>query len=148
MNHHLEKNGLMEREQRGEREKCSGTFDNLLIDRLVYQDSQRGKLNFSMAWVDVRKAFDTVDHRWLGEMFEIHRFLRWLDVARRQLSNRWNTRIVVKTKQGMETSVMITFKRGLPQGDAFCPRLFTLCLTPMAWKLKATGGYKFQNRSV
>ena len=45
MKHHLEKYGLMEREQQVAREKCSGTF--------------------SMAWVDVRKAFDTVDHRWL-----------------------------------------------------------------------------------
>ena len=48
MNHHLEKYGLMEREQRGTREKCSGTFDNLLIDRMVCQDSQSGKRNLSM----------------------------------------------------------------------------------------------------
>ena len=51
-----------------------------------------------------------------------------------QLSNRWNTRIVVKTKQEMESSEMITFKRGLPQGDAFCPRLFTLYLNPITLK--------------
>ena len=63
----------MEREQRGAREKCSGTFDNLLIDRMVCQDSQWGKRNLSMALVDVRKAFGMVDDRWLGEMFELHR---------------------------------------------------------------------------
>ena len=99
----------MEREQRGAREKCSGTFDNLLIDRMVCQDGHWRKRNLSMAQVDVRKAFDTVGHRWLGEVFELDRFHRWLGVAIRQLSNRWNTRIVVKTKQGMETSEMITF---------------------------------------
>ena len=27
-----------------------------------------------MAWADVRKAFDMVDHIWLGEMFELHQF--------------------------------------------------------------------------
>ena len=74
MNCHLEKYGFKEREQRGAREKCSGTFDNLLIDRMVCQDSQWGKRNLSMAWVDVRIAFDMVDHIWLGEMFELHRF--------------------------------------------------------------------------
>ena len=63
----------MAREQRGAREKCSGTFDNLLIDRKVCQDSQWGKRNLSMALVDVRKAFGMVDDRWLGEMFELHR---------------------------------------------------------------------------
>ena len=51
-------------------------------------------------------------------MFELHRFPRWLSVAIRQLINRWNTRFEVKTKQGMETSETITFKSGLPQGDA------------------------------
>ena len=74
MNCHLEKYGFKEREQRGAREECSGTFDNLLIDRMVCQDSQWGKRNLSMAWVDVRIAFDMVDHIWLGEMFELHRF--------------------------------------------------------------------------
>ena len=77
---------------------ASGTVDNFLIDRMVCQDSQRGKLNLSMAWVDFRKAFDAVDHRWLGELFELHRFTR-LGVVIRQLSNRWNTtRIVVKRR--------------------------------------------------
>ena len=52
-------------------------------------------------------------------MFELHRFPRWLSVAIRQLINRWNTRFEVKTKQGMETSEMITFKSGLPQDDAW-----------------------------
>ena len=46
-----------------EEEKCSGTVDNFLIDRMVCQDSQRGKRNLSMAWVDFRKAFEAVDHR-------------------------------------------------------------------------------------
>ena len=59
-----ENNRLMEREQRGTREKCSGTLDILLIDRMVCQDSQSGKRNLSMAWADVRKAFDTIDHGW------------------------------------------------------------------------------------
>ena len=81
------------RSESSEEEKCSGTVDNLLIDRMVCQDSQRGKRNLGMAWVDFRKAFDAVDHRWLGEVFELHRFTRLLGVVIRQLSNRWNTRI-------------------------------------------------------
>ena len=32
--------------------------------------------------------------------------------------------------------------KGLPQGDALCPRLFTLCLNPGAWRLRATEGYR------
>ena len=33
------------------------------------------------------------------------------------------------------------FRKGLPQGDALCPKLFTLCLNPIAWKLQETEGY-------
>ena len=40
------------------------------------------------------------------------------------------------------TCLNTSFERGLPQRDALCPRLFTLCLNPLAWKLAATEGYK------
>ena len=36
----------------------------------------------------------------------------------------------------------IRFKEGLPQGDAFCPMLFILWLNPIAWKVRATEGYR------
>ena len=61
---HLDTYGLMEGEQRGAKENCSGTMDNLLVDRMVCQDSQGGRRNLSMAWVDVRKAYDSVDHKY------------------------------------------------------------------------------------
>ena len=41
-----------------------------------------------------------------------------------------------------ETSPVISFNRGLLQGNALCPRLFTLCLDPVAWKLCSTEGYR------
>ena len=132
---HLDKYGLMQGEQRGAREGCSGTMDNLLIDRMVCQDCQRGRRNLSMAWVDIRKAYGSVDHSWLQEMFVLHRFPKWTGNVISRLSAKWNTRINVKTKQGVEISERIRFNKGLPQGHALCPRLFTLCLNPVAWKL-------------
>ena len=41
---------------------CSGTIDNLLIKKMVTQDCHRGRSNMSMAWIDVKGAFDSVDH--------------------------------------------------------------------------------------
>ena len=57
------------------------------------------------------------------------------------LSTSWNTRVVTTTRRGREKSEMIKFNRGPPQGDALCPRLFTLCLNPIAWKVRAMEGY-------
>ena len=51
--------------------------NNLLIDRIVCKDAQRGHRNLSMAWIDVSNAYDSVDHRWLVEMFKLHRFPEW-----------------------------------------------------------------------
>ncbi|PFX33106.1 Retrovirus-related Pol polyprotein from type-1 retrotransposable element R2 [Stylophora pistillata] len=139
---HLNDYDLMEGEQRGAKSGCSGTTDNLMIDRMVTQDCHRGKRNLSMAWVDVRKAYDSVDHNWLIEMMEVHRVPAWIGKVIKHLSASWNTKIVATTKQGSETSTTIRFHKGLPQGDALCPRLFTLCLNPVAWLLNATEGYR------
>ena len=142
MNQHLDKYALIEGEQRGAKVGCSGTIDNLLIDRMVCEDSKRNKRNLSMAWIDVKKAYDLIDHKWLVEMMVVHRFPDWVGKMVSRLCATWNTRIVVTTKQGRETSDLIKFNKGLPQGDALCPRLFTICLNPVAWQLKASEGYK------
>ncbi|PFX11816.1 Retrovirus-related Pol polyprotein from type-1 retrotransposable element R2 [Stylophora pistillata] len=113
-----------------------------LLEMSCPWDSQRGRRNLSMAWVDVRKAYDSVDHKWLKEMFALHRFPTWIGNLIARLCGRWNTKITAVTKQGVETSERIAFRKGLPQGDALCPRLFTLCLNPIAWKLKASEGYR------
>ena len=62
INDHLNEYDLMEGEQRDAKEQCSGTIDNLLIDRMVCQDCQRGRRNLSMGWIDARKAYDSLDH--------------------------------------------------------------------------------------
>ena len=69
--------------------------NNLLIDRIVCQDAQRGHRNLSMAWIDVSNAYDSVDHRWLVEMFKLHRFPEWFGFLIGKLSRSWNTRIVI-----------------------------------------------------
>ena len=73
MNQRLDKYALIEGEQRGAKVGCSGTIDNPLIDRMVCEDSRRNKTNLSMAWIDVKKAYNSVDHKWLVEMMAVDR---------------------------------------------------------------------------
>ena len=42
----------------------------------------------------------------------------------------------------METSEIIIFRRGLQQDNSSCLRIFTSCLSRIAWNLKAAEGYK------
>ena len=95
-----------------------------------------------MAWIDVRKAYDSFDHDWLCAMTYVHRLPIWPGDFIRKLCASWNTRVVATTRQGRGTSRKIRFVKGLPQGNALCPRLFILCLNPVAWRLRATEGHR------
>ena len=78
----------------------------------------------------MKKAYDSIDHGWLEEMMKIHRFPNWLCRTIKNLSRSRSTRIVVTTINGREASETIKFRTGLPQGDALCPRLFTVFPDP------------------
>ena len=142
MNDHLTEYNLTESQQRGAKAECSGTTDNLLIDRMVLQDCVLGRRNLSMAWIDMKKAYDSVDHGWLCNAMRLHKFPQWISDTIKNICASWNTKIIARTKNGIEISEPIRFKRVLPQGDTLCPRLFTSCLNPVAWMLRATEGYK------
>ena len=64
---------------------------------MVCEDAQRGKRNLSMVWIDVAKAYDSVNRGWLSEMFTLHRFPLWFAEVMEKLANSWNTRIVAQT---------------------------------------------------
>ena len=75
-------------------------------------------------------------------MTDVHRLPIWLGEVIRKFCASWKTRVAATSRQGRETSRKIRFMKGLPQGNALCPRLFTLCLNPVAWCLRATDGYR------
>ena len=95
-----------------------------------------------MAWIDVKKAYDSVDHDLLNGVMLLHRFPGWFSRVIAKLCRSWNTRVMVVTKKGKETSEPIRFNKEWAQGDALCPRLFTVCLNPIAWTISATEGYR------
>ena len=67
---------------------------------------------------------------------------QWISDTIKNICASWSTKIIARTKNGIEKSEPICFKRGLPQGDSICTRLFTLYLNPVACMLRATEGYK------
>ena len=82
-------------DQRGAKEKCSGTLENLLIDDMVLKDSRDNKRNLSCCWIDVRKAYDSLSHSWMKKMLEIHRFPVKLQNVIGKIMDAWNIILVV-----------------------------------------------------
>ena len=93
-----------------------------------------------MAWVDVKKAYDSVYQGWLGKMMVLHRLLKWFCEVICKLCKSWKTGMVANTLHGQEVSELIAFNKGLPRGDALCLRLFKICLNPVASKISASEG--------
>ena len=137
---HLDEYKLME----GARTGCSGKVDNLLIDRTMTLDCHRRRRNLGMAWIDVKKACDSVDRGCLNKVMLLHRFPVWLCRIIAKLCRSGNTRVMVVTRKGRETSELIIVNRGLPHQDMryICPRLLTVCSNPIAWKISNTEGYR------
>ena len=83
-----------------------------MIDRMVTMDCHERHRILSITWVDARKAYDTVHHKWLADCMDMHSFPYWLCKVIRQLLKNWNTQNIVRTKCGPETSRTIPFMRG------------------------------------
>ena len=63
----LEENNLLPIEQKGCRRNSYGCKDQLLINKMVLEDVRSRSKNISTAWIDYRKAFDSVPHTWITE---------------------------------------------------------------------------------
>ena len=59
---HLEKENVLQSEQKGCRNGSPGTKDQLLIDKTVLRDCKMKHTNLAIAWIDYKKAYDMVNH--------------------------------------------------------------------------------------
>ena len=48
-----------------------GTNDLLYIDRTVIKQVTSRNKNLAMAWIDYKKAYDTVPHSWIIECLDL-----------------------------------------------------------------------------
>ena len=73
-------------------------------------ECQRGKRNLSMAWIDMRKAYDSVENNWLCAMTEYTGFPSgWV----RSYASCVRAGILESTtREGRETSRKIRFMKG------------------------------------
>jgi len=102
----------MQIDQRGAKTACSGTTDNLLLDDTIIRDAIIHKRNLSCAWLDVRKAFDSLSHSYLKRVIEIHMVPRNLMKALISVMENWYVRIEVPTTEGVVLSRLVTFSNG------------------------------------
>ena len=138
----LAKHGLMQIDQRGAKEKCAGTVNNLLLDDMVLKDAQANRKNLACAWVDVRKAYDSLSHSWIKRVLEIHRLPTKLQTAICKIVDSWNIVLIIPLEGTVEETQPIHVTNGVLQGDSICPELYKLAKNPASWHLRRYEGYR------
>ena len=68
---HLDQEKLLPEEQKGCRKVSRGTNDLLYIDRAVIKEVKSRNKNLAMAWINYKKAYDTVPHSWFIECLHL-----------------------------------------------------------------------------
>ena len=64
---------MLPEEQKGCRKGYRATNDLLYIDRAVIKEVKSRNMNLAMAWIDYKKAYDTIPHSWIIECLDLFR---------------------------------------------------------------------------
>ena len=134
---HLETEELLEEEQKGCIKSKMGTKDQLLINKTVLEDCKRRQRNLSMAWIDYRKAFDSVPHSWIIRCMELYKVSDNIRGFLGKQMAKWKTDITLQHENGSITLPDVKIQRGIYQGDSLSPLLFCMTIDPLSKMLKS-----------
>ena len=97
-----------------------------MISKAIYEDCKRRNKNLSIAWIDYQKAFDDVPHSWVEKSIELVGVNSKIVRICKLSVEKWNTRLILKTKQEVMQSQPIQIRRGIFLGDSLLPLSFAL----------------------
>ena len=83
------------------------------------------------AWIDYKKAFDSVPHSWILACLKMYKINPVLTTFIEASMRQWKTNMVLVHESGVLETGPISIKRGIFQGDSLSPLLFTMSLNPL-----------------
>jgi len=140
---HLEEQRLQPAEQKGCHPGSKGYKDQLMLSNAIYEDCRRRKTNLIIAWIDYQEAFDSAPHSWVEKSIELVQANSKTFGFCKISTEKWNTRLILKTKQEVMQSQPIQIRRGIFQVDSLSPLLFCIARIPLTNELnRADCGYQ------
>ncbi|CAK1578789.1 unnamed protein product [Parnassius mnemosyne] len=128
----------MSRAQNGCRGGGRGTKEPLLIDAVIGKMVKRNRRNLSAAWIDYKKAFDSVPHTWLGRVLELYKVDCTVRDFLGQCMGQWSTILCHLGERMMAAENHIRIRRGIFQGDCLSTIWFCLSLNPLSTLLEGS----------
>lgn len=140
---HCEINNIMTEEQKGCKRDSRGCKDQLIIDSVVTGQAVKKSRNLSMAYIDYKKAFDSVPHSYLINLLEIYKIDPLIVGFMRYAMRGWRTTLFLTDGERVLKSRAVYIRRGIFQGDSLSPLWFCLALNPLSRALNSTSwGYQ------
>ena len=85
---HIKKNKIFPLEQKWCRKGSYGCKDQLLVYRMIIENMKSRARNLNTAWIDYKKAFDSVPHSWIIKSLHLYKisplFTNFLALAMKQ----------------------------------------------------------------
>ena len=145
----LSEHQLLPSEQKGCRRGSYGCKDQLLVNKMILEGCRTRKKNLSTAWIDYKKAFDSVPHSWIMKCMEIYKICPVVTQFITAAMRTWKSTLVLNHPGGSLTSRPINIKSGIFQGDSLSPLLFCMALAPLSPLLQESGcGYEIQGQKI
>lgn len=143
---YIDTNNLIPIEQKG---CCKGSYgckDQLLYSKAILEDCQKHKKSLSLAWIDYKKAFDSVPHNWIIKSLELIGISSEVISFCRRIIPTWRTTLLLTTDTTSLQSDIIRIKRGIYQGDSLSPLLFCIAMAPLSRLLNSLKvGYEIKD---
>ena len=135
---HLTDNNILTEEQKGCRKHSQGCKEQLIIDNIILNQTQKNQRNLTVSYIDYKKAFDSVPHTWLMKVLEIYKISPTIRNLLSVLMAQWRTRIYLQSNDISLQTNTIPIKRGIFQGDSLSALWFCLSLNPLSQILQKT----------
>ena len=147
---HINQHEILATEQRGCAAAGLGCKEHLMVDKMILEDAHTKGRNLVMAYLDFKKAFDSVSHEWILHALTMYRFHPSLVTTIARSMRNWRTTMHI-CDQGRcrVTTGNISIRRGIFQGDTLSPLLFCLALNPISFELNRLPlGYRVSCRDA
>ena len=131
---HLSEKKVLPDEQKGCRKDSRGTKDQLLIDKQILKHCKKHQRSLAMGWIDYKKAYDMVPHRWMIEAMKMVGIADNIVNLFENNKGTWRTELIACNESLGEVDI----RRGIFQGDSFSPLLFVVVLIPLSIILNKT----------
>ena len=126
LNTHIHDNNLWPFEQFGALGGTQGSKEVLLLDAMIAEEVRLYKRNIFMVWTDVKKAYDSIQQRYIIRILVLLEVPEWIINFIKQAMKSWRTKLQMIIKDGMVVTDVIKIVFGKFQGDSLSPLLFCL----------------------